>query len=61
MDQHGIAPEAVILFPSPDDPSSCTGQACSPPPVCLVGVESCGVSFTNDPVKTFWYQRDIDK
>lgn len=59
LDQHGIAPEAVILFPSPDDPL-CKGKACSPPPVCIVGVESCGVKFGNDPKKTFWMQKDAD-
>jgi type IV pilus assembly protein PilY1 len=57
--QLGIAPEAVILFPSPDDPL-CQGKACSPPPVCIVGVESCGVKFGNDPMKTFWMQKDAD-
>jgi type IV pilus assembly protein PilY1 len=58
LEQQGIAPSAVILFPTPDP--SCTGQACAPPPVCLVGPESCGVSFTNDPVKTFWMQKEVD-
>lgn len=58
--QQGLAPEAVILFPSPDDPANCVGQACSPPPVCLVGVEACGVSFGNGPVKTFWMQEKVD-
>ena len=48
LDQSGIAPEAVILFPETSTPT------------CLVGVESCGVSFTNDPVRTFWYQRDTE-
>lgn len=58
--QQGLAPEAVIIFPSPDDPTTCQGTACSPPPVCLVGLENCGVSFTDSPVKTFWSQRDVD-
>jgi type IV pilus assembly protein PilY1 len=58
--QQGLAPEAVIIFPSPDDPATCQGTACSPPPVCLVGLENCGVTFTDAPVKTFWSQRDID-
>ena len=57
--QQGLAPEAVIVFPSPDDPN-CQGAACSPPPVCLVGLENCGVSFTDAPIKTFWSQRDVD-
>jgi len=58
LDQSGIAPAPVMLFPTPDP--NCVGQECSPPPVCLVGPESCGVPFTNDPVKTFWMQKDID-
>lgn len=48
LNQSGIAPEAVILFPETSVPA------------CIVGVESCGVSFTNDPVRTFWYQRDTE-
>jgi type IV pilus assembly protein PilY1 len=46
--QSGIAPEAVILFPETSVPA------------CIVGVESCGVSFTNNPVRTFWNQRDTE-
>jgi type IV pilus assembly protein PilY1 len=48
LNQSGIAPEAVILFPETSVPA------------CIVGVESCGVSFTNDPQRTFWYQRDTE-
>lgn len=58
LDQHGIAPSAAIFFPTPDP--GCVGAACKPPPVCLVGVEQCGISFTNDPVKTFWSNQDTD-
>lgn len=53
--QGGIAPEVVWLFPSPDNPS-CTGAACRPPPVCLVGLESCGIGLSLAPVRTFWRQ-----
>jgi type IV pilus assembly protein PilY1 len=60
LNQGGLAPEAVIIFPSPDDPENCVGAACSPPPVCLVGLENCGVSFADSPIKTFWSQRDVD-
>jgi type IV pilus assembly protein PilY1 len=60
LDQTGIAPEPTILFPSPNDPDTCVGQACTPAPVCKVGVESCGVTFSNDPVKTFWWQKNVD-
>jgi type IV pilus assembly protein PilY1 len=48
LSQSGIAPEAVILFPETSAPT------------CIVGVEACGVSFTNDPVRTFWYQRNTE-
>lgn len=48
LNQSGIAPEAVILFPQTSVPT------------CIVGVEACGVSFTNDPLRTFWYQRDTE-
>jgi hypothetical protein len=58
LDQHGIAPSAAIFFPTPDP--GCTGSACTPPPVCLVGVEQCGISFSSDPVKTFWSSGDTD-
>jgi type IV pilus assembly protein PilY1 len=53
-----IPPPPVILFPTPDP--DCVGPACSPPPVCLVGVEQCGVPFSNDPVRTFWNNQDSD-
>lgn len=58
LDQHGIAPSAAVFFPTPDP--NCTGAACNPPPVCLVGVEECGVSFSVNPVKTFWTREDTD-
>jgi type IV pilus assembly protein PilY1 len=48
LSQSGIAPEPVILFPETSVPT------------CIVGVEGCGVSFTNDPVRTFWNQRDTE-
>jgi hypothetical protein len=48
LSQGGIAPEPVILFPETSVPT------------CIVGVESCGVSFSNDPVRTFWYQRNTE-
>lgn len=56
--QSGIAPAVVILFPTPD--TNCTGANCSPPPKCLVGVEECGISFSNAPIKTFWNQTNAD-
>lgn len=58
LNQGGIAPEAVFLFPTPDP--GCTGNDCKPPPQCLVGLENCGVGLTNNPVRTFWTQQNID-
>jgi hypothetical protein len=58
LNQGGIAPPAVIFFPTPDE--NCTGAACKPAPVCLVGVEHCGQSFDNKPKRTFWSTRDTD-
>jgi type IV pilus assembly protein PilY1 len=82
LQQTGIAPAPVILFPPPDGPGPtdppidpepcvgdgcpppapepCVGTECTPPPVCLVGLESCGVDFTNAPVRTFWTQQNTD-
>lgn len=57
LSQGGIAPEAVFLFPTPD--AACTGSACRPPPQCLVGVEKCGIQFTNAPKKTYWRERQV--
>jgi hypothetical protein len=77
LQQTGIAPTPVILFPPPDvpppddpddpddpndpnDPPECVGAECTPPPVCLVGLENCGVDLTNTPVRTFWTQQNTD-
>jgi type IV pilus assembly protein PilY1 len=60
LNQQGLAPEAVIIFPSPDDPTNCQGAACSPAPVCLVGLERCGPGLPDGPIRTFWSQRDVD-
>jgi len=27
------------------------------PPICLVGLESCGTGLLNPPVRTYWQQR----
>ncbi|MGH8495815.1 MAG: pilus assembly protein [Gammaproteobacteria bacterium] len=57
LNQGGIAPEVVFLFPE-YDPTACPpGETCEPPPPeCLVGVEKCEPDFTNAPVRTFWTQ-----
>lgn len=54
--QGAIAPEVVFVFPTPDN--SLPGQIPpAVPPVCLVGLESCGGGITNPPVRTYWRQR----
>ena len=58
--QGGIAPEVVWLFPSPDNPATCVGAACRPPPQCLVGLENCGVGINLAPVRTFWRQTGVN-
>ena len=59
LQQGGIAPTPTILFPSPDDPSNCTGAACSPPPIYCVGVECGDPDYQNNPVRTLWTQDGI--
>ena len=60
LEQGGISPEVVFIFPSPDDPDNCEGEECAPPPVCLVGLESCQAEFNNAPVRTFWTQEGAE-
>ena len=60
LSQSGIAPEVVWLFPSPDDPVNCVGAECRPDPVCLVGLENCGVGINLAPVRTFWRQTGVN-
>jgi type IV pilus assembly protein PilY1 len=60
LSQGGIAPEVVWLFPSPDDPTNCIGAECRPDPVCLVGLENCGVGVNLAPVRTYWRQTGVN-
>jgi type IV pilus assembly protein PilY1 len=60
LSQGGIAPEVVWLFPSPENPTTCVGAECRPDPVCLVGLENCGVGITLAPVRTFWRQTGVN-
>jgi type IV pilus assembly protein PilY1 len=54
--QGGLAPEVVFVFPTPGAPvNGLTPPAV--PPVCLVGLESCGAGLSNPPVRTYWRQR----
>ncbi|MDA0994565.1 MAG: PilC/PilY family type IV pilus protein [Proteobacteria bacterium] len=59
LQQGGIAPSPTILFPSPDT-STCTGAACTPPPIGCVGVECFDPGFENNPVRTLWTQDGIN-
>ncbi len=56
--QGGIAPSPAILFPSAD-PATCSGTACSPPPIGCVGVECFDPGYRNNPVRTLWTQDGI--
>jgi type IV pilus assembly protein PilY1 len=47
-----IAPEAIFIFPTPDDPADPRVD-----PVCLIGLENCGSGLTNPPVRTYWEKR----
>lgn len=54
--QGSIAPEPVFIFPTPQ----ATNENPNPPavpPICLVGLESCGTGLLNPPVRTYWRQR----
>ena len=60
LEQGGIAPQPVFLFPSPYDPDNCTGEECAPPPVACVGVECFDPQFPNRPRRTLWTQDGIE-
>lgn len=59
LEQGGIAPKPMFLFPSPED-EDCTGQECAPPPIGCVGVECFDPGFANNPVRTLWTQDGIN-
>jgi type IV pilus assembly protein PilY1 len=54
--QGSIAPEAIFVFPTPDADSNNPNPP-AVPPICLVGLESCGTGLLNPPVRTYWQQR----
>ena len=54
LEQFGIAPETVFLFPGAEGDSE---DAVRPPPVCLIGTESCGQFTGFEPKRTFWLQK----
>ncbi len=57
--QGGIASSPTIVFPSPEDPVNCTGDACAPPPIICVGVECEDDLPRLPPVRTLWTQDGI--
>lgn len=60
MPSSGIASNVVFVFPSSDNPATCTGATCRPDPVCLNGLLSCGALPALPPVRTFWSQQNVD-
>jgi len=52
--------EVVFIFPSPDDPTNCVGNQCTPPPVACVDLFCFAPGFANDPIRTFWSQQSVD-
>ena len=62
LEQGGIAPVPVFLFPSYwDENGYCTGSDCPrPAPVACIGVECFDPDFTNRPVRTLWTQDGIE-
>jgi type IV pilus assembly protein PilY1 len=59
LEQGGIAPQPVFLFPSPWQ-EDCTGSECMPPPIACVGVECFDPDYPNLPVRTLWTQDGVD-
>jgi len=54
--QGSISPEVVFVFPTPPSDANNPNPP-AVPPICLVGLESCGFGITNPPVRTYWRQR----
>ncbi len=55
-----IASEVVFLFPSPEDPTNCVGDQCTPDPVACVDLFCFPPGFSNDPIRTFWSEETVD-
>ena len=60
LEQGGIAPKPTFIFPSPVDPTSCTGSACSPEPIGCIGVECFDPNFANNPRRTLWTKAGVE-
>lgn len=59
LEQSGIAPAPVFLFPSHWN-KDCVGSECKTRPMACVGVECFDPDFDNIPVRTLWTQDGID-
>ncbi len=59
LEQGGIAPVAVFMFPSAWD-QSCKGDECRPEPVVCVGVECFDPDYNNNPIRTLWTQDGME-
>ena len=59
LEQSGIAPVPVFLFPSHWD-KDCVGAECKTKPIACVGVECFDPDFSNNPVRTLWTQDGIE-
>jgi type IV pilus assembly protein PilY1 len=55
-----LSSEVVFLFPSPDNPGSCVGSQCRPPPVACVDLFCFPPGFMNNPVRTTWREESVD-
>jgi len=56
--QGSLASEVVFIFPSGDP--TCTGDACTPPPIACVDLFCFPPGFANNPVRTFWSEEALD-
>jgi len=62
LEQGGIAPAPIVLFPSLDVDAleACSGPYCTPPPITCIGAECRGTDFINRPIRTVWTMDGIE-
>ncbi len=58
LQQPGIAPPPTFVFPGPAAESA--DGTVRPPPLCLVGTESCGRLEPSGPRRTYWRERGAE-
>lgn len=59
---HGsISSEVVFMFPSADNPDTCVGDECTPPPVACVDLFCAPTNFFNGPRRTIWRDDTLDR